>query len=833
MTKLNLLWIFVVFLLVFSVQNVFGANPNNCSGRLDWLDLAIQYEINYTQNYTLPDISYGDFEDGSIQNWSNGFGMGGLNNFINYTSINCLDNYCLNVTINWSEGTPTNYKGIESSTYRVNTNAQNYTGIGFWYYGNPSLDSLSFDAIRFKTEDTGWWESCTNQRSVSWLNESVWKYAYADFTCYTNESLHSMLSNLTAIRIDFANKSIMPSSPHSFLIDNVSLIDYDKGGVFRQYNTSVVEANGRYQEGIYNLAYQYMNPDSDYYQNLTVLDTLILQGDWLVRNQVYNGGWTEYQGGTEGSSASTGFPGISYMKTLILLRNDANFKIKMNEDLTTFKFETKGNGNISTKTRGEWWNETAEKMANYTLNFEFPSIWYSNQYFGHLHSAWLYYNYSGKIEYLNEVNSQLQTISTLSSLNNFGFTLEKNSTSSDVGLDAGYHAVTQFISNAFYVDSKLNNLSTILKLMDKSYLNFYGRPQYPYYQSYIGNSSRDNDYSGGGGKTYNNYIATLLNLTYSQKLSYDNYYVITGSYGTITSNKPYRSTHWEVMDYEYCNTTILNNLTNTNFKFPMNYTTYNYDLFFINNSFSKRVLDNTGNLTNRTKAEVPLQLFAYDDNSSWWIRGDYIISNGTSWYYNDSNGNFTIPIIPQAQINESSGKSYWMTNDGDLVTETNKISISGTSTSKTITSTLADTITTTIVIEGGTTSDEECDRLSSISYQGTTWSGSDARDKCSNEIITLNAQSVPSGVSTITIAYGSLGNVCESNINGIAVFLEMAPAIIVVFAGLFALAIFLAYNGYLGLGNVDIMLLVKGGLGIIISLIILSLGASIVYEITC
>lgn len=600
--------------VMFWVVSV-SAYPKTQDGFKQSLQQASVWTIeNMSSGYE--DLNISDFEDGTTDGWSSWIEDPYKDN-LTITTNNCLTNYCLNWTYNYSSYNSSSpkigYRIITKSF--TNLDGSNYTGIGFWYKG----DKRNYFQIKLVTYINGTTkaehQSSSGGEVTSYYTDGGdWKYYYYDFSWLRNESSsdesmpREFLNNVTKILIVIFNGSSTDENINGEIIfDNLSLVNFDKGGIYRTLNPTLNERNGRYQEGVYNLAYLYYNGLTGYSGNETLLNKSIEMGDWLVRNQMLDGGWQEYGLQTTSSSASTGFPGISFMKTLELVKEEPI----MQENVTTYRL-----GNITTKTRIELWNETAELMANYTLNFDFPESWYSNQYFGRLHATWLYANYSGKWDtYNNKINSELTTINNTWQLNRFGFTPESNSTSK-IGIDNGYFHVSTFMYSAFYQDSKNPILGDIIKKEDKAFLNIIGSPHD--YSSYLINGSRDTgEIKSTTSTEYSYNITTLLNIPYHQQAMYNRQESIS-SFGDFSKTTFTRGIHWDVMRVPFIEAT---EFVDTGFKFPQNYSHYSYNLFN-ETSWTRNNNSISGPIQSISQLEFPQIYYAWDDDGSYWNWGD-------------------------------------------------------------------------------------------------------------------------------------------------------------------------------------------------------------------
>lgn len=641
-TKLFILFLFV-FLFSFGVVEA----TTSCTAKLDWMKNASQYELNHTKLTANNDLYF--YNDADI-GWSISGGAKNGEILENTTEATvCLKSgTCLNWTYNFT---------ARSSGYSIIVrknllyNGTNYTGIGFWYRGDGSENYL--EDIAIFTNYTGAEQenkANTNIRNRCSLDSTDWRYCYIDFSIIENTTDSSTripfseLNNITGIDLVLINVS---SQVGSIFFDNISLVDFDKGSMhwLRWMNYSDLERNARYQEGIYNLALLYNQGGDGYTGNETILNYTIDAMDWMVRNQIWDGGWTEdvlFQSST--TSANVGFPGISFMKSLILLKDNS----KLSENLLTFKVENNSFGDITTKTRGQWYNETAERMANYTLNeFTFPYAWYTNQYAGRLYATWLYYNYTGNTDYLDSVNNELTSLNNSWQSTRFGFLPEANN-SEKIGIDIGYEMLTIKLLSMFYQESNLPLLASLLRQSDSLVLNTLGATINWRADLINGSRSATTGYLASPSPVYKS--ADDLNLSYLKQGSYNRELItINSGYSTNFLKHAFRGTYVDYMnDYLWCEP----GYEDLGFKFPQNYSTYAYDLLN-ETAWTRRNESISGAIQEISQLEFPRMLFAYEDNTDWWVRGDYITGNGTDWLYTDTNGNFSISITPNIKINST------------------------------------------------------------------------------------------------------------------------------------------------------------------------------------
>jgi hypothetical protein len=325
----------------------------------------------------------------------------------------------------------------------------------------------------------------------------------------------------------------------------------------------------------------------------------------------------------------------------------------------------------------------------------------SNQYFVHLHSAWLYANYSGQWSVYNAtINSQLSTLNNTWQLNQFGFLPESNLTT-DIGFDAGYFGVGTVNQYNFYLDSQLPILTTIMQKEENALVNVVMNGSW-----YLPNSSRGNDNFKG---VYDSVMSTVLsnaNLSYATQMNYLAVQINTvsgGIWGTSscsntlnTNSCPPRGGNYPVRNYIF-NTTPISN----NFIFPQNYSRYAFDLFN-SSALTRRNVSNSGVIKSRTNLEFPLMLVAWNDNTTWWVRGDYLRTNASGWIYSDTNGNFTLSITPQILFTQSDGIVHITTsNYVDVVNTTqtaNGISVASNGANRNIISNFTSNVTAQFIL---------------------------------------------------------------------------------------------------------------------------------------
>lgn len=628
MKMVYLLFIFGILGIFFLSNNVYAQYSNNATGRLNWLEDAINYESNVTPIIKSPDINISNF-DINTDGWTILSGGLGGENVTRITNGCIRGSGCLNFTYNMSGQT---IRAVQK--FNMIINMSNYTGIGFWYKGDGSNNIL---AVRNRLSDA----ASDNVNFISFsLNSTEWKYGYMDFNLFRNLSNGNLVIernridsyNLTTLYLRIENNSNTVYS--SVFFDDVQILDYNKGDVHRNYNKSTFQRNARYVEGMYNLAYQYNYGNLQFKGNELLLNKSIDMGDYLVIQQLPDGAWTENFGENNGGTdATVGFTGYAFIKTYLLIKNSS----KMNENITIYH-----QGNLTTNTRGYLWNDTLQRMANWSLNTNFPRTghWFSNQYFARQNTLWIYYNHFGGSYYIDKINSELIIMNNTWQLNRFGF-LPENNISNSIGIDVGYLTVGTESLFQFYNDAKLPILIEIMNKSDYAILNLFGRNES--YTAYLYNGSRGSNYNDGITRSfiYNN--SKNFGFIYTQEINYGGFNNWS-TYGDINKIAPYRSTAIYLEDF----INFQDNIISNGLIFPQNYSKYSYDLLN-ETSWNIRILNESTNINTISKLQFPLMLFAYNSNDSWWVRGDYITGNNTNWIYSDNNGNFTIPIIPRVR----------------------------------------------------------------------------------------------------------------------------------------------------------------------------------------
>lgn len=624
----------LVFLALFMGLCVGLGSAVECSSQLDWLKNASLINLNSTKIIKYPDIFYGSFYSGTLENWKTSFTATIYNN-ISIASNCVVNNYCLNFTYNFT--------AVPASTYLIiygndtSHDTSNYSGIGFWYKGDGSSHSLQGNAIN--TATFGSYEhKITSSKDVEKscnLSSTEWRYCYIDFSFIKNASnnvpLNMVYLNNTR-RFSLILWNSTGKQEGNIYITNVSFVDFDSGSAnyLRWANKTNTNRNSRYQEGLYNLIYLYNFGGVGWLNNGTYLNYTLDQMDWLVRHQLYDGGWADdvYQSHT--TAAGNGFTGIAFMKSLVLLNGNE----RLNDNITIFIVNTSVglDGNIVTLSRGNLYNRTALNMANYNRPYGL-SAFTSNQYFGMYHARWLYYNYTGLSTYLDSINGNLTLADNDWQLNRFGFNWEENS-SSNMGFDIGYQGVSVAVLSSFYQDSRLPILNSIISKLDVYLLNIINSGY-----GFLPNGSRSTNFTNGVFDSFVSKTAIDLNLPYLNqsvylslvynKSSTVNSLGLGSSLGgsNLSGNTPFRSTVWAVENYKYCTTPI----TNSGFRFPQNYTFYSYNMFN-QTSFIRNVNNQSGDILRRDGLEFPQIYYAYDFGCmDYWSLNK---SQGFTYIYN-------------------------------------------------------------------------------------------------------------------------------------------------------------------------------------------------------
>lgn len=183
-------------------------------------------------------------------------------------------------------------------------------------------------------------------------------------------------------------------------------------------------------------------------------------------------------------------------------------------------------------------------------------------------------------------------------------------------------------------------------------------------------------------------------------------------------------------------TTIFNNIfNNINPYFNLFSGTGNILKFEFNGNYGNfTTINQTGNGNGYIDFYSLTNALIYNTNGS--IYGSSNINS------NDGNINITLPpnnasyVLDNYKLNESETRAN------------NPLSITGTTTTKTITSSLADTINATGILSIGSTL---CRDITGVSYQST---GVDFNCSDATATITLNLNNIPNGASTVTISSG-------------------------------------------------------------------------------
>lgn len=641
---------------------------NSCDGKESWIQNAISYEVADMKHYSETDRILDSFEDGIPSTTTKGNVGDGVAHSTAYYPTSPNSNSLGSMAFTYNVSNPTYNWMYLNKQGGGDWDLSNMTGLGFWFKGDGTNNTLGqfqlYDSITGTEWVTSSFATDYDSGDSIHMDSTDWKYIYIDFKFYKNKTGGQdipqwALANISRIYLQVSDGGYSEPTGTVYFSD-LRAVDYDKGSMFfTRWRDGSTNVSGRWQEGLYNLAYQYKYGTHGYAGNQDIRNAVVEGMDWLARNQLWNGGWLAEDGtSNHGSSAGTGFVGIPMVKTLDLMKDDAYLNDYVNE-----RFHE----NITNQTRGALWNASAETMANYTLIFTFPAGWVTNQYFGHLHATWLYANYSGKWNIYNDtINSQLATINNTWQLNTFGFTPESNTTGK-IGIDWGYNHVTTFVEASFYLDSLNPTLSDIINKHGESFKNTVNDGH-----TYMLNGSRGSTGSNG---VYDSYVWLASNMTgdpYIQQLVY-----LTNVYGAGTGSSangnsltgglvPYRSTYWATTNWLYCSV----NVTDPGFRFPQNYTHIAYDLMS-ETSWDSRNTDLTGNFQTISQLQFPRILFAWDDNNTWWKRGDnlttfsdYLTTNSSGWMYSDENGNFSLPVTPKIKITIGDSNVQVITQNG-------------------------------------------------------------------------------------------------------------------------------------------------------------------------
>lgn len=658
----------VVSLLIALSMNMVGgwAYSFDQTGYKQSLGQAAVWTIENISNYTRTNISLGMFDSGK-DGWSLSTSGGAWRPNENFTQITTgckVGSGCINFTYNLS-GT-SGWRIINSN--RTGHDATNTTGVGFWLKtNNPNKDNYLSLKLEITTNGVVQWENeMTTSSPQIYADSSDWKYVYIDFSTIRNTTNYSMsveksfLTNVSHVLIAIYN-STMNYQTGDIFIDNVEFVDFDEGGVYRNlYNLTT--RNGRYQEGLYNLAYLYYNGLPPFIGNVTLLNYSVEMGDWLVRNQLSDGGWTEYDLNLKTSPAVIGFTGQSMFSAYRLIENEPI----MQENITIYH-----QGNIINAKRADLWNDTFNRAADYVVNWSFPtpsiSSWYSNQYLAQNHFLWMMYNYTGNETYIDTINSQLNVLSNSTQQVVSCFIPEAN-VSGSIGLDINYFGVSEFILYSFLFDSGLNTLKPIAQKFSDCEIDLAGRTRN--YMATLANGSRGSTSTGGISQS-NVFNATdTYNYIYAEEVARQKHYALT-SFGDFSITTFTRGVQWDIWSAEHWNEQNWDS-KRIDFRFPQNYTTYAYDLMTYS-GLSRRNYSNSGTISDITQLEFPKMLFAWDNNNAFWVRGDNILTNTTNWIFSDENGNFTLPVTPKFRMNASTDTTYVVTQDNDIVVATTRV----------------------------------------------------------------------------------------------------------------------------------------------------------------
>lgn len=642
---------------------------NNITGRYEWLSDATPAEM--AQIYTRQeDKTISNFED-TVINYIFVSGNRGRENITIYNGSvtgQCVQgNYCLNVTYNLSE---TNQRVVQK--FNIFADMSESSGFLMAVKGDNTANIFNIRPVM---------QDGLDNIEVGWhsLNYSGWIYYYIDFGQIRNNSGNITRSidrnkvqtqNLLKFNIVLQNETgnteydaLHPNintNISTIFIDDIRAVDYDNGMVWRNWNGLDYVADSRYNEGMYNLAMQYLTGKSEFFQNNSdVLNSTLEMMDTLVIFQLDDGGWGEYDLDITSSDAGVGFPMYSFMKSLVLLKDNS----RLQDNVTLYH-----NHNISTNTRQWFYNDTAERAANWTLTHTFPRTphWFANQYIIRQNSVWLYYNYSQNSIYLSAVSNELSTVNQSWQLNKFGFIPERN-ISGSIGADGGYYGVGMETLALFYYDSRLPILSEIINKTDKFLLNTAGKPNN--HSINLSNSSRGSDYQNGLVRSFVCNTANELNNTYTLQYS-ANSLPIWSQYGDIIEGRqPYRSTFIFVEDYRQWDQTCF---SDQGFKWPLSYSYYSYNLFN-ETAWTRRKYNMTSVITNKTQLEFPEIFYAYDNTTDGYIKNNFIVNYDSSATMNMS---LIYPLNPVFSNGSLTHGSYInKSNSIIIIPSNNKIKI--------------------------------------------------------------------------------------------------------------------------------------------------------------
>lgn len=635
---------------------------NSCNGQMSWLKDSLYFQLWSIKQYKTPDNIYNNFTNSSKILFSNS-SDGTFNNIT--SSICSVNSVCGNITYNFSGLGERFYIPFTISGDLAENDFSEYSGLGFWYKGDGSNnwiainEFITYEPEYMENKAVGYFEG------ACLLNHTEWRFCYTDFNILhyntsSNPINYSQLKRINRVTLIILNTTQQSNTPitsesGNIYIANMTLIDLSKGSMYIQNwkHKNLVRQDSRYQESVYNLAYLYTYGGTGYQGNETILNATIDAMDFLINNQ-YGLSWISDHSQLHGTGATSGFIGIPFMKALMLIKNSS----RMSETITVY-VEDNETGLVKipmTNSRSYFYNLTAKNIGDNDREMWLPAFT-SNQYFGMYHARWLYYNYSGNVSYLNSINGNLtRYILENLYLSTFGIQIEEN-TSDNIGFDMGYKDVSYVVLGSFYQDSKLPILETLLRLSEPQLLNVNNN----YYNTFV-NSSRGSTSSGGVRDSPVYKTALELNLTYLRQWSYltQNLTTLIGSstngYNLLAGITPWRSMYWPVSNYESCNSI---NYTSNGFRFPQNYSFYSYDLNTLS-GFSRRFIEHSGAITDRTGLEFPQMIYSYDNDTDFWIGNETnIYFNSTNPYFSDINGNFPLKInITRFGYNGDTSKVY-------------------------------------------------------------------------------------------------------------------------------------------------------------------------------
>lgn len=539
----------------------------------------------------------------------------------------------LNFTYNM---TGVGFDWIELNNSWINViNATDYaSGVGFWYKGDGSTNEIFAVKIVENSSNDGVLQYNFAVDGFEFpLSSTDWRYAYLDFSQFNNKSTDGIYMTNANIRsivglVISVKTSDNVTNYSSILIDDINFVDFDKGSFYyfrTEHNTSTLQRDGRWQENIYSLAYQYTNGTTNYLNNESVLNATLFAGDFIAATQQEDNGIVEVSGFYAGNPVATGNNGAALIKALMLLKDNP----RMQDNITIHFHE-----NITTKTRIEIWNETVERFANYSYNQNLPfqmyspidpdnetylqGTWYANQFTSAIRAEYLYYLYSNKSIYKTDVDNKLIVLNNTWQLNQFGLLPEANKSGTSachddncIGFDPKYYMVGLTELAIFYQDYNSTILADIIQKHDKLLLNAVGKNG----TIYNVNSTRGNDFENKQNDRSLTRAAQLLNMPY---LKQQNYKInqITLGYGNsqngagFAGTTPFKAFEMVIHDYLACSYEP----TDTGFKFPQEYDRYFYkeSSQVLNSSTKYR----SGNLTTIPQNVLPSILYAYDLNSN-------------------------------------------------------------------------------------------------------------------------------------------------------------------------------------------------------------------------